>query len=82
MCNNGDVRLVGGNTQYEGRVEGCWNEVWGTVCHDYWSTQDGIVACRQLGFSTTGWIFVGLFSGPAQLSVASSMATILQVTKS
>ena len=57
MCNNGDIRLVGGNTQYEGRVEVCWNEVWGTVCHDYWSTQDGIVACRQLGFSTTGWIF-------------------------
>ena len=57
ICDDGDIRLVGGTNQYEGRVEVCWNEVWGTVCHDYWSTQDGIVACRQLGFSTTGRTF-------------------------
>ena len=48
---------MGGTNQYEGRVEVCWNEVWGTVCHDYWSSQDAIVACRQLGFSTTGRTF-------------------------
>ena len=54
VCENGDIRLVGGTTEYEGRVEICWNEVWGTVCDDFWSAFDAIVACRQLGFSPIG----------------------------
>ena len=58
VCDDGDIRLVGGTTQYNGRVEICWNEVWGTVCDDFWSTFDATVACRQLGFATTGKKFV------------------------
>ena len=54
VCDDGDIRLVGGTNQYEGRVEICWNEVWGTVCDDFWSGFDAIVACRQLGYATTG----------------------------
>ena len=57
-CQNGDIRLVGGTTIYEGRMEVCWNETWGTVCDDYWSSADAIVACRQLGFLTTGEEFL------------------------
>ena len=51
-CSNGDVRLVDGPNMYEGRVEVCFNQEWGTVCDDHWSTNDGTVICRQLGFST------------------------------
>lgn len=56
ICYNGDIRLTGGSNVYEGRVEICWNETWGTVCDGYWSTNDGNVACRQLGFLDTGTV--------------------------
>ena len=53
-CTYGDVRLVGGSEQFEGRVEVCINEQWGTVCDDYWSGSDATVICRQLGYAYTG----------------------------
>ncbi len=53
VCTQGDIRLQGGTTT-QGRVEICNANVWGTVCDDSWGTADAQVACRQLGFSTTG----------------------------
>ena len=51
-CQDDDVRLQGGITKFEGRVEICKNERWGTVCGNIWFDTHATVVCRQLGFST------------------------------
>ena len=54
VCNNGDLRLCGGNTELEEGVELCLSKTWGTICDGFWSTSDANVACWQLGFAPLG----------------------------
>ena len=44
----GDIRLVGGPTNWEGRVEIFLNGRWGTIRDSQWTVSDARVICRQL----------------------------------
>ncbi|XP_067469617.1 lysyl oxidase homolog 3B isoform X4 [Thunnus thynnus] len=48
------IRLTGGRTRYEGRLEvlstdSNGTESWGLICGETWTTKEAMVACRQLG---------------------------------
>ena len=53
-CTNGDIRLAGSSYPLQGRVEMCYDGVWGTVCSNLWGVADAAVVCRQLGYSSSG----------------------------
>ena len=54
VCEHGDIRLVDGGVDYEGRIEYCNDGIWGTICDADWTTSDAAVVCRQLGLPSEG----------------------------
>ena len=51
ICQDGDMRLVNGSGQFNGRLELCLNGAWGTVCNRQFNGPDAVVVCRSLGYS-------------------------------
>ena len=52
-CSHGAVRLMGGSTPNQGRIELCFNNAWGTVCDNGFDMTDAKVVCQQLGYINT-----------------------------
>ena len=50
---NGSIRLVGGASSNEGRVEVCVNGLWGTVTNYRWDSREATVVCKQLGYQNS-----------------------------
>ncbi|XP_063971489.1 uncharacterized protein LOC129281473 isoform X4 [Lytechinus pictus] len=71
-CSNtpsGSIRLVGGSSDTEGRVEVRYNEEWGTVCDDYWDDTDATVVCQFLGLGDIGTAYSAAHFGEGSGSI-------------
>ena len=53
-CTDGEVRLVGGSTEYEGTVHICLNRAWGTVYMAVWNEKSAQTVCNVLGYTAPG----------------------------
>ena len=61
VCQDGELRIgnaeeyiVGSKLTVGGRLEMCYQDVWGTVCDDGWTIITAIIACKQLGHKMEG----------------------------
>ena len=50
IIDDGQIRLVGGQSYASGRIEIHYHNMWGTMCNDYFTLREANVVCRQLGF--------------------------------
>ena len=53
-CTDGQVRLFGGSTDYEGTVEICINNAWGTISDYGWGYEEAQTVCNALGYTAPG----------------------------
>ncbi|XP_071486159.1 scavenger receptor cysteine-rich domain-containing group B protein-like [Diadema antillarum] len=78
----GDLRLVGGTSSDNGRLEIYHDYEWGTICDSSWSAKEAVVACRQLDFPSVSVPLhdYGSGEGPIHLERISCTGTESQLT--
>ena len=54
LCEDGDLRLDTRDAIVGGRLDVCYDGIWGSVCNEMWTDLDVRVACNQLGLPSTG----------------------------
>ncbi|XP_006869713.1 PREDICTED: galectin-3-binding protein [Chrysochloris asiatica] len=82
---NGDMRLVDGGEDNQGRVEIFYRGQWGTVCDNNWDLIDAGVVCRALGFQNAtqalGGAAFGQGRGPVMLDKVQCTGTELSLAQ-
>ena len=53
-CFDGEMRLAEGQREWEGRLEVCLGQRWGTVGSNGWTNVNSQVVCNALGYDFTG----------------------------
>ncbi|VDI15470.1 Hypothetical predicted protein, partial [Mytilus galloprovincialis] len=86
ITNDVQVRLVGGSSEHEGRVEIFYNNEWGTICDDSWDNNDAQVVCRMLGKKSNGAIakqsaYYGAGSGQIWLDDVNCVGSEITITQ-
>ena len=54
VCSDNEVRLQGGATATQGRVEICRENIWTSVCAQDWDTDYAELICSELGHRMDG----------------------------
>ena len=54
LCKDGELRLHTTSAASGGRLDICYDGIWGSVCNEMWTATDARVACNQLGLPLAG----------------------------
>ena len=50
VCKDQDLRVQGGKNRWEGRLEVCYNQAWGTLCNNVYGEHAANIFCVRLNF--------------------------------
>ena len=52
--------MFGGSTDYEGTIEICINNAWGTISDYEWGYEEAQTVCNALGYTAPGTIIINI----------------------